>query len=247
MLPLSASTATEVILGGGLRQARAVRHARRRMLDAAAALRVAAGAVADSTPEAEIPVRTVLGAATTLERNAEAIEQPPDVLFELVATAYRRSEVPLRDSEAAARRRRDAQRGGQPPPAELRTPTYEQGERLRTARVRLPKDARVLHDLVVVLIEEAELHGTGPVFVAWRIERDRLVLRVADRKRPPRDGVRGSGAARLARLARQLSSAGKVDVRENVHGDFAGLNPRPGWFGVQVSCSVDVLAGFAAT
>ena len=246
MLPLSASVAAEVVVTGGLRDARAARAARRRMQAAAATLREAGEALGDAAAASSgtaIVAQTVIEAAAKLERSAAAIDEPPDVLGELVATAHRRSDVPVRDSADAVRRRAEAERVGLDPPAELRTPTYKQGEALRTARVREARDARVLHDIVAVLIQEAEVHGTGPVHVTWELAGGRLVLRVANRVRSmPRAGLRGSGAARLARLAGRLPGPGTVDTRDKVDGSFVGMQPRPGWFGVQVSCSASVLA-----
>ncbi|RKQ93818.1 hypothetical protein C8N24_3692 [Solirubrobacter pauli] len=238
ILPLSASTAAQVIASGTL-PVRAVREARERMLDVAGTLREAVAGL-----ELDADVTTVVEAAAVLEANADAIEQPPDVLFELVETAFRHSDVPLGDTDAAATRARDAELAGEPAPVELRTPLFGDVEGLRTAVVRSAKDARTLHNLLVVLIREAEVHGTMRAYVALDVVGDRLVLRVANERRPvPRRGRRGSGGARIERLARQLPQ-GRLDRRENTDGAFVGLRPRPGWFGVEVSCSAAVLSGF---
>jgi hypothetical protein len=242
MVPLSASAAAEVMLRGGMRQALASGAARRRMLLTATALRDAGDALA-GTDAGDDAARAILEAAARLERSAQSVDQPPQVLGDLVATAYRRSEVPLRDSAEAERRRADAKRVGDDPPAELRTPTYRRGEPLRTARVLERKNARALHDIVVVCLEEAEAHGTGPVHVVWDLVDGRLVLCVANRRRTrPRPGLRGSGGPTLKRLVGRLPGDADVDLREEVDGSFVGMQPRPGWFGVQVSCPASVLA-----
>jgi hypothetical protein len=151
--------------------------------------------------------------------------------------------VPLRDSAAALARRAAAEQRGEEPPAELRTPSYGHGEALRSARLTDPRAARALHDLLVVLLEEADVHGTGPVHVAFAREDGRLVLRVANRvpavRRP---GLRGSGGPAIGRLASRLPGPGNVGLRGDVDGGFVGLRAEPGWFGVQVSCEAALLS-----
>jgi hypothetical protein len=241
MLPLSVSTTVHVVRRG-VRPLRAVREARERMLHVAAVLRAVA---AEAAPRGDAgAVELVLEAATTLESNASAIEQPPNVLFELVETAYRHSEVPLGETPAAAERAHEAELAGEPAPVELRTPDFGAGETLRTAVMRSPPEAKALHNLIVALIGEADLHGMVRAYVSFEVEEGRLVLRLGnERRNPPRQGRRGSGRARIERLAHQLPG-GTVDRREEVTGEFVGLRPRPGWFGVQISCSADVLSGF---
>jgi hypothetical protein len=235
ILPLSASTALEVVLFGGLRQARAPREAQALMTKVERSLRAAAATAAGSGRP------SLLEAADVLARNAARIERAPEVLGQLVETAYRHSEVPARRSEEALARQEAAAQAALPEPVVLRTPTFEPGD-LRTARLRERRDAQVLHDILVVLIGEADVHGMGPLFVTWSLEDGRLVLRVANRKRdPPVPGLRGSGAMRLQRLAGRLTRDGRVDLRRDVDGSFAGLEPRPGWYGVQISCDAEAL------
>lgn len=241
MLPLSAGTGLDVLVGDGRRSLRAVMRARRELLSSARQLVVTAAEIDASAPDSLVARR----AAATARQAARQLDHAADragrrglvtshVLVELASEAIARSY--LRRRRPIELEQPESSKQAAPPYAT--EPIYDPPQ-LLAARVIARRDARVLRSVIERSLNEARVHGTKSVRVVLRIHNGRLEVRIANRPRGRTHGISGEGGRDLDRLVRKLPD-GRLK---------RGLRPPreirmpagPDWWVVEVSCSADVL------
>jgi hypothetical protein len=246
MLPLTLGVLGRVLFGRITLRHHARRAAVRALDDAVGQLLLAADLIDCKTPAAD-PIaacdaeslREIAGAlALGSDRRDRRVTRAPLGLMALVDAALEKA-APVASSERAARLAERARLAGDPPPLTV-LPATAYADPIPRLRFRRRLHARALSLLVVEVVQEARHHGTGHLVTRCHEQDGRVVLRFANVVRPGTSSGRGSGLARLERLASRLPG-GSIDVRMIVDGSFIDLPPAARRFGVQVSLPASLL------
>jgi hypothetical protein len=240
MLPISVSVLLRVVVGGLLFPRRARRAADEQLSRAIADLHEAARITERSAPgdvrgagDDAQRLREIADELAVTSRRDDRWARGTPLEFPALLDAALTRRAPRSGSPEATLALAKARDLGRPLPLTVDEPSFD-GDIARSLRVGDKRHAKVLAQVLDVLTREAVTHGSGPMIVVCLVEREAVVLRLANaRREPPAERGTGLGASELETLRRRLPGA-TMPVRHDVAGTFVDLLASQRRFGVEL-------------